>query len=345
MVSKLIKVLVVDDSESIRRMLKRIISEDAQLHLVATARDAFEAKGMVRELKPDVIILDVDMPKVDGLRFLDGLMTVQPTPVVMVSSLTDANADITLKALELGAVDYIAKPTDCDPAELQEYAQSVIQKVKQAAHSHVSKPPSSVAKAANAAELHSDKILAIGASTGGTEAIRSVLQQLPTEHFAILMAQHMPAGLTKAYAQRLDTATDFTVVEARGGELIQPGYAYLAPGDHHLRVVRRDQQLYTEVLAAEPLEAHQPSVDILFDSMAKELGQNGLAALLTGMGHDGVQGLKHLHQQGAYTVAQDEQSCVVFGMSKEAIELNAVTMISSLDRMGSALIEAAKHQS
>ncbi|MBM6551744.1 protein-glutamate methylesterase/protein-glutamine glutaminase [Marinomonas ostreistagni] len=342
MVSKLIKVLIVDDSELIRRILQQIISEDPQLHVVATARDAFEAKEMVRELKPDVITLDVEMPKVDGLRFLEVLMKAQPTPVVMISTLTRANADVTLRALELGAVDYIPKPTADEQALLQHYASTVIQKVKQAAKSRSFTPVPTAKKAANASELSSNRVLAIGASTGGTEAIRSVLQQLPAQHFAVVMTQHMPAGFTTTYAARLDSTTDFKVIEAKGGELVQPGYAYLAPGDFHLRVVRKGNQLYTDVFEAEKVSGHRPSVDVLFESIAKEVGKHALATLLTGMGRDGAKGLKKIHDQGAYTVAQDEESCVVFGMPREAIELGAATKVAALDRIGATLIDAAK---
>ena len=333
-----IKVLIVDDSELIRKILTEVISADPSLQVVGAACDAFEARSMVNDLKPDVITLDVEMPKVDGLRFLEVLMKARPTPVIMISTLTRANADTTLRALELGAIDYVAKPTINESRLFQQYSHTIIRKIKQAAACRVVPAVANATKATSSALLKANRVLAIGASTGGTEAIRRVMQQLPPENFAVVIVQHMPAGFTTTYAERLNRTTGFKVVEAKGGEVVKPGTAYLAPGDYHLKVVRKGNQLLTEVFKAEKVSGHRPSVDVLFDSIADEVGKHALATLLTGMGKDGATGLKRIHDTGAYTVAQDEESCVVFGMPREAISLGAVTKVAPLHKVGEALI-------
>lgn len=334
-----IRVLVVDDSDIIRRLLTEILNSDPGIVVVGAAADAFEAKALVNKLQPDVITLDVEMPEVDGIRFLEVLMKVRPTPVIMISTLTRSKADITLRALELGAVDYIAKPIVDDIAVFQRYSGTVINKVKMAAKSHVghaTKPPKAPAQLAS----RTNRVIAIGASTGGTEAIAHVLQQLPASHFAVLMTQHMPAGFTTTYADRLTRNTGFTVIEAQGGELVRPGYAYLAPGGYHMRVKRKGNELYTEVFDGEKVSGHKPSVDVLFDSVASEIGKFAMATLLTGMGKDGAQGLKKIQDSGGFTVAQDESTCVVFGMPRAAIELGAANAVVSLENIGETLIES-----
>lgn len=334
-----IRVLVVDDSDIIRRLLTEILNSDPGIVVVGAAADAFEAKALVNKLQPDVITLDVEMPEVDGIRFLEVLMKVRPTPVIMISTLTRSKADITLRALELGAVDYIAKPIVDDIAVFQRYSGTVINKVKMAAKSHVghaAKPPKSPAQLAS----RTNRVIAIGASTGGTEAIAHVLQQLPASHFAVVMTQHMPAGFTTTYADRLTRNTNFTVIEAQGGELVRPGYAYLAPGGYHMRVKRKGNELYTEVFDGEKVSGHKPSVDVLFDSVASEIGKFAMATLLTGMGKDGAQGLKKIQDSGGFTVAQDESTCVVFGMPRAAIELGAADAVAPLEKIGETLIES-----
>ncbi len=333
-----IKVLIVDDSELIRTILTEVISSDPSLQVVGAACDAFEARTMVNELKPDVITLDVEMPKVDGLRFLEVLMKARPTPVIMISTLTQVNADTTLRALELGAVDYVAKPSINESRLFKQYAQTIIRKVKQAAACRVIPAVPDTAKPTRSAPIKANRVLAIGASTGGTEAIRSVMQQIPPENFAVVIVQHMPAGFTTTYAERLNRTTGFHVIEAKGGEVVKPGTAYLAPGDYHLKVIRKGNQLVTQVFKDEKVSGHRPSVDVLFDSVADEVGKHALATLLTGMGKDGAMGLKNIHDKGAITVAQDEETCVVFGMPKEAISLGAVTKVAPLNKVGEALI-------
>lgn len=337
-----IRVLIVDDSEIIRRLLTEVLNSDKDISVVGTAKDAFEAKKLVNQLMPDVITLDVEMPEVDGIRFLEVLMKARPTPVIMISTLTRSKAEVTLKALELGAVDYIAKPVIDDISMFQRYSSTIITKVKMAARSHVRQ----VSKRTPTRPLSSvgvNRVIAIGASTGGTEAINNLLQQLPAQNFAVVMTQHMPAGFTTTYADRLSRTTDFTVIEAKGGEQLRPGYAYLAPGGYHMRVVRKGNLLYTDVFKGEKVSGHCPSVDVLFESIASEVGKFALAALLTGMGKDGAQGMKKIHDNGGFTVAQDEQSCVVFGMPRAAISLNAVHEVAALEDVGAALISGLKH--
>lgn len=337
-----IRVLVVDDSDLIRRLLTEVLNSDPGIAVVGNAKDAFEAKELVNKLEPDVITLDVEMPEVDGIRFLEVLMKAKPTPVIMISTLTRSKADVTLRALELGAVDYIAKPLIDDISMFHRYSHTVISKVKMAARSRVAQKRE-VPLSKTLTTSQTNRVIAIGASTGGTEAIHDVLLQLPASNFAVVMTQHMPAGFTTTYADRLSRSTDFTVVEAKGGEQVKPGYAYLAPGGYHMRVIRKGNTLYTDVFDGEKVSGHKPSVDVLFDSVAKEIGRFAIATLLTGMGKDGAQGLKKIRDNGGYTVAQDEKSCVVFGMPRAAIDLGGASNIAPLDKMGEALVAGLSH--
>ncbi|TDO96349.1 protein-glutamate methylesterase/protein-glutamine glutaminase [Marinomonas balearica] len=334
-----IKVLVVDDSASIRKLLTEIITSDSELLLVGAAEDAFEAKEMVNIHQPDVITLDVEMPKVDGLRFLEVLMRARPTPVVMISTLTKANADVTLRALELGAVDYIAKPIIAQEEVFKKYCKTILRKIKMAATANVSntRAASSVIHPVTT-NASGKKIVAIGASTGGTEAIKRVLACLPSDNFAVLIVQHMPPGFTTTFANRLNSISGFTVTEAKGNENVLPGYAYLAPGDQHLSVVRRGSQLVTRLTADEKVSGHRPSVDVLFESVALSVNDKAVGVILTGMGKDGATGLLSMREAGAYTVAQDEDSCVVFGMPKEAIKQNAVVTVAKLDEIANTVV-------
>ena len=334
-----IRVLVVDDSELIRRLLTEIFNSDSDIEVVGCAADAFEAKKLVKELSPDVITLDVEMPEVDGIRFLEVLMKAHPTPVIMISTLTKSNADVTLKALELGAVDYLAKPVVHDLSVFHHYERALINKVKMAANSRVKRSTHRPAKS-SALPSKVSRVIAIGASTGGTEAIHHLLLQLPANSFALVIAQHMPAGFTTTYAERLNRTTDFTVIEAKGGELLRPGYAYIAPGGLHMGVKRKGNDVYTEVFDGQKVSGHKPSVDVLFNSVAQQIGKFALATILTGMGKDGAQGLKSIRDAGGYTVAQDEESCVVFGMPRVAIESGAVCSVAPLDDIGQQLVNS-----
>lgn len=336
---KRIKVLIVDDSELIRRLLTSILSADPMLTVVGAAKDAYEAKDMVKELSPDVITLDIEMPEVNGLRFLQVLMKANPIPVVMVSTLTEAHATATLQALEYGAVDYMPKPKMYDSGTLEDYGERIVKKVRMAAGSNIRAiraRPMPVRATYN--KQAPNRVLAIGASTGGTEAIYNLLQQLPPEHFGIIISQHMPAGFTKTYAERLNRQTGFQVLEAVGGEKIQPGVAYLAPGDYHLTLRRDGHILYTQIESSEKVSGHRPSVDVMFESVANVVGKTAIAVLLTGMGKDGARGLKSIRDQGGYTVAQDENSCVVFGMPREAIHIGAACSVQPLSEMGKHLV-------
>lgn len=336
-----IKVLVVDDSALIRSLLSEIVKAEPDLQLVGAAPDAFVARDMVKNLRPDVITLDIEMPKVDGLTFLDRLMKAQPTPVIMISTLTEERADATLRALELGAVDFIAKPKVGVVSGIEHYRQLIVEKIRAAAHARVSRrvataPSSPIARLTLSS---TEKIIAIGASTGGTEAIKAVLMQLPANAPGTVITQHMPPGFTRSYAKRLDSVCAMNVREAQGGERLLPGYAYLAPGDKHL-LVERSGADYRLRLDDGPLRSgHKPSVDVMFEALAESAGRNVVAALLTGMGKDGAQGLLALRRQGAYTLAQDEASCVVYGMPKEAVKLDAVDELLDLGAIGPRVIE------
>lgn len=345
-----IKVLVVDDSALVRSLLSEIIRSAPGLELVGAAADAYVARDMVKQFSPDVITLDIEMPRMDGLSFLEKLMYARPTPVVMISTLTEAGAEATLRALELGAIDFIPKPKLGISSGIREYSDLIIEKIRAAAtvqvkairtrdHANVSAEQ----KLVSSARLQStEKIIAIGASTGGTEAIKDLLIQLPAAVPGIVMTQHMPAGFTRTYAERLNKITRLHVVEAKGGERILPGHAFLAPGGHHLIVVRSGADYVVKLSDAEPVHRHRPAVDVMMESVALAGGKNVLGVLLTGMGKDGAKGMLAIRQQGGYTLAQDEASCVVYGMPKEAVLAGGVDQIVELDKIGATLLEKIK---
>lgn len=345
-----IKVLVVDDSALVRSLLAEIIRDTSDLTLVGTAPDAYVARDMVNAFAPDVITLDIEMPRMDGLAFLEKLMRARPTPVLMISTLTEAGADATLRALELGAVDFIPKPKLGIASGIREYAELIVEKIRAAAEvrvrASVKKQQPEIAltqKTITSGRLQStEKIIAVGASTGGTEAIKDFLMQLPAAVPGIVMTQHMPAGFTRTYAERLNKVTRLHVVEAKGGERILPGHAFLAPGGHHLIVVRSGADYVLKLSDAEPLHRHRPAVDVMMESVALAGGKNVLGVLLTGMGKDGAKGMLDIRNHGGYTFAQDEASCVVYGMPKEAVLCGGVDQILPLDKMGAALLEKIK---
>jgi two-component system chemotaxis response regulator CheB len=343
-----IKVLIVDDSAAMRALLTEALSAAPDIKVVGAAPDPIAAREMIKTLSPDVLTLDVEMPRMGGLDFLGRLMRLRPMPVVMVSSSTERGSENTLHALELGAVDYVPKPRADTPAQLRQYGEEVREKVK-AAYSARLRPASRIAAAAGKPGEHATlpalsprildrHLIAIGASTGGTEALRAVLCSLPREVPGIVMVQHMPDTFTGSFAKRLDSLSQLTVVEAAGGERIQPGHAYLAPGHSHLRVKRTPAGLVTELEASAPVNRHRPSVDVLFDSVAEQVGANACGVILTGMGKDGARGMLAMKQAGAWNIGQDKDSCVVYGMPREAAEIGALSEVASLNDIGACLM-------
>ncbi len=335
-----IKVLVVDDSALIRSLLSEIVNQDPDLILVGAAPDAYAAKEMVNSYRPDVITLDVEMPKVDGLTFLDRLMKARPTPVLMVSSLTEQGAEVTLKALELGAVDYFPKPKLDIASGIEQYRHEIVSKIKQVATANVRqhKHKKTATACYSFKYKTSEKVIAIGASTGGTEALMSVLSSLPVDTPAMVITQHMPPGFTKTFANRLDVNCAIRVKEAEEGERLLPGCAYIAPGDRHLLVVRSGADYRVKLSDGERVTGHKPSVDVMFRSVAQAAGQNALAVILTGMGKDGAIGMLDIAHAGGVTIAQDEASCVIFGMPKAAIQAGGVAHIASLTAIPNEIV-------
>ena len=334
-----IKVLVVDDSALIRNLLGEIVRSESDLELVGAAPDAYVAKKMVMEFAPDVITLDIEMPKVDGLRFLDVLMKARPTPVVMISTLTEAGADATIRSLELGAVDFIPKPKLGVVQGIEDYRQLILEKIRLAAQSKVRHQRPSAVKTTTALSYSStEKIIAIGASTGGTEAIKHIVSALPANAPATVITQHMPPGYTSTFAKRLDASSNLKIVEVKGDERLLPGHGYLAPGDRHLEIVRSGADYRVRFNDGERVSGHKPSVDVMFSSLVESAGANVVACLLTGMGKDGADGLLALKNKGAFTICQNEETCVVFGMPKVAISLGAAEKILPLENIAQAMI-------
>ena len=346
-----IRVVVVDDSALVRSLLGAIIDRQTDMECVGTAADPLIAREMIRALNPDVITLDVEMPRMDGIDFLGKLMRLRPTPVVMVSTLTEHGADVTLRALELGAIDFVAKPKIGIADGLRMLADDITDKVRIASKAQLRRPASGGATAARANDraappigaigrLSTEKIVCIGASTGGTEATREVLINLPPDCPAIVITQHMPAGFTKSYATRLDGLCRIRVAEARDGERILPGHAYIAPGGvAHLSIERSGANYVARVTEGEPVNRHRPSVDVLFRSAARVAGPNALGIMLTGMGADGAAAMKEMRDAGSYNLVQDEASCVVFGMPREAIAAGAAHEVLPLAQIAPRLIE------
>ncbi|MFQ3787671.1 protein-glutamate methylesterase/protein-glutamine glutaminase [Halomonas sp. A29] len=332
--SNRIKVLCVDDSALIRDLLSEIINSQPDMEVVAVAPDPLVARDLIKRHNPDVLTLDVEMPRMDGLDFLERLMRLRPMPVLMVSSLTQAGSEITLRALELGAVDFVAKPSLGIRNGMLEYANDIAEKIRAAAKSRPRQARQ--AQAAPRATLKaplvsSEKLIIIGASTGGTEAIRAVLEPLPANSPAILITQHMPGGFTRSFAERLNRLCNITVKEASDGERVLPGHAYIAPGDAHLKLARSGANYVARLDDGPPVNRHRPSVDVLFHSAATQAGRNAIGVILTGMGKDGAAGLLEMRQAGSSTLAQDEASCVVFGMPREAIAMGGAVEVTSLD--------------
>ncbi|WP_447554896.1 protein-glutamate methylesterase/protein-glutamine glutaminase [Vreelandella sp. EE22] len=335
-----IKVLCVDDSALIRDLLTTIINSQPDMEVVATAPDPIVARDLIKQYNPDVLTLDVEMPRMDGLDFLDRLMRLRPMPVLMVSSLTQSGSEITLRALELGALDFVAKPSLGVRSGMMEYADEIAEKIRAAARSRPrqARKPAAAPAALKAPLLTSEKLIIIGASTGGTEAIRAVLEPLPANSPAILITQHMPGGFTRSFAERLNRLCRITVKEAAEGERVLPGHAYIAPGGQHLELARSGANYVVRLHEGEPVNRHRPSVDVLFHSASRHAGKNAIGVILTGMGKDGAVGLLEMRQAGAPTIAQNEQTCVVFGMPREAIALGGAGETLALDDIPARLL-------
>ncbi|HEY2732667.1 MAG TPA: chemotaxis response regulator protein-glutamate methylesterase, partial [Polyangiales bacterium] len=322
MADSIVRVLVVDDSALVRKLLSAILTDDPGIEVVGTAADPYEAREKIKALSPDVVTLDVEMPKMDGLTFLRNLMRLRPMPVVMVSSLTEASADITIAALEAGAIDYVSKPKLGVAEGLSAMAEELCGKVKMAARVKVrprETPHASVRKAAVQIQT-TDRVIAIGASTGGTEAVADIMAELPPDCPAVLITQHIPEVFSTRFATRLDRISALSVSEAEDGAAVLLGHAYVAPGDYHLRLVRSGAKYYCRVTHDDTINRHRPAVDALFASVASEAGRNAIGVLLTGMGADGADGLVTMRNAGAVTIAQDRETSVVWGMPGEAVK-------------------------
>jgi two-component system, chemotaxis family, protein-glutamate methylesterase/glutaminase len=338
-----IKVLIVDDSALIRSVMSEIIGSQPDMQVVGVAPDPIVARELIKQTNPDVLTLDVEMPRMDGLDFLEKLMRLRPMPVVMVSSLTERGSEITLRALELGAVDFVTKPKLSIQSGMREYTDLIADKIRTAAQARIKArhvAPRDQAAAPGAALpmirnplTSSEKLIIIGASTGGTEAIKDFLVQMPSDCPGILITQHMPEGFTRSFAKRLDGLCKISVAESAGGERILPGHAYIAPGHSHLQLARSGANYVTQLDQGPPVNRHRPSVDVLFNSAAACAGKNAVGVILTGMGKDGALGMLEMKKAGAYNFAQDEASCVVFGMPREAIAVGATHEVGSLQSL------------
>lgn len=328
-----IRVICVDDSALIRQLMTEIVNSQKDMQMVATAPDPLVARELIKQHNPTVLTLDVEMPKMDGLDFLEKLMRLRPMPVLMVSSLTERGSEVTLRALELGAVDFVTKPQIGIRDGILQYSELICDKIRSAAQARLPSPnrSSTVKKISLGSLIGSEKLIAIGASTGGTEAIRHVLEPLPAACPALLITQHMPAGFTHSFAERLNRICQITVKEAEHGERVLPGHAYIAPGDMHMELARSGANYQIRLLDTAPVNRHRPSVDVLFRSVANYAGRNAVGVILTGMGNDGAAGLLEMKQAGSWTIAQNEASCVVYGMPREAIQLQAACEITHLN--------------
>jgi two-component system chemotaxis response regulator CheB len=348
--NKKITVLIVDDSALIRKLLSQILAEDPQIEVVGTAADPYIAREKIKELNPDVLTLDIEMPRMDGLTFLRNLMRLRPMPVVMVSSLADQGAEVTLDALALGAVDYITKPKLDVAHTLENYSAEIISKVKTAAVARI-QPRNDTPAIGPKAPLRrepvkrfrtTDRIIAIGASTGGTRAIQVVLEHMPPDAPGIVITQHIPAAFSRSFAERMNRSSALEVKEADDGDLIIPGHAFIAPGDKHLTVMRDGARYRCHLSDDPPVNRHRPSVDVLFHSIAQCVGPNAVGVLLTGMGEDGAAGLVEMRATGALAIAQDENTSVVWGMPGTAVRMGGTDMVLPLESIAETCLSYGK---
>jgi len=360
--SEKIKVLVIDDSALIRRMLTNILNSARDIEVVGTAGDPYIARRKIKQLNPDVLTLDIEMPRMDGLAFLSNLMRLHPMPVIMVSALTQKGADVTLQALEGGAIDFICKPQIDIAQTFDSYADEIISKVRIAAKAQVqhAQPRHRIKRSIQAIQAikiapkysadtiisdvkryrhfrTTEKIIAIGASTGGTQAIKQLLIAMPPSTPGIVISQHIPAMFSASFAEHMNRVSAMNVCEARDGQVILPGHVYIAPGSDHLLVVRDGARYVCRLNQGNPVNRHRPSVDVLFRSIAQNVGPNGIGIILTGMGDDGARGMREMYDVGTITIAQDEQSSVVWGMPCEAIKLGGVNYVLHLDAIADKL--------
>ena len=348
---KKIRVVVVDDSALVRSLLAEIINKQADMECVGAANDPLIAREMIRELDPDVITLDIEMPKMDGLDFLGRLMRLRPMPVVMISTLTERGAEVTMKALELGAVDFVAKPRIGLVDGIKELANNIVDKIRVAAAAKVQRGARALSSPAGLAQpplpgslpislgrISTEKLVFIGASTGGTEAIKEILVRLPADSPGVVITQHMPPGFTTSFAARLNGLCQITVQEAINGARVLPGHAYIAPGGKQFWVEKSGANYVCVVEDGELVNRHRPSVEVLFRSAAKVAGRNAFGIMLTGMGNDGAKAMKEMKDAGSYNYVQDEASCIVFGMPREAILSGAADEILPLLEIAPALL-------
>ena len=351
---KKIRVIVVDDSALVRSLLSEIISRQPDMECVGAANDPLIAREMIRELNPDVVTLDIEMPKMDGIEFLAKLMRLRPMPVVMISTLTERGAEITLRALELGAVDFVAKPRIGLSDGIRELATQIVEKIRIAASAHIRRTFFNEAISSGASlnsatgkgslpalglgHISTEKLIFIGASTGGTEAIREVLVKMPADSPGIAITQHMPPGFTTSFAARLNTLCQITVQEAVDRERVLPGHAYIAPGGKQFWIDRSGANYLCVVKDGDPVNRHRPSVEVLFRSAARVAGRNAFGIMLTGMGADGAAAMREMKDAGSYNYVQDEASCIVFGMPREAILRGAADEILPLTAIAPALL-------
>lgn len=342
-----IKVLIIDDSVLIRKMLTEILNSSPEIEVIGTAADPLIARDLIKQLNPDVLTLDIEMPNMDGITFLRNLMRLRPTPVVMISTLTEKGAGVTLEALTLGAVDFIAKPKVDVVNTLNNYAEEIIGKVKMAARANIgnsfTRPlknteTSTKTEPAKRRSVNNNKIIALGASTGGTEAIKVVAKGLPADTPAVVITQHLPAAFSESFVRHIDLVSEMSACIPKNGQTVEAGHIYLAPGDRHMEIVREGSRYVIKLLDTEPVNRHKPAVDVMFRSVVQSAGANAIAVLLTGMGADGAAGMKELHDAGAKTIIQDEQSSVVWGMPGAAFKLGCADYVLPLDEVAQKIL-------
>ncbi len=338
-IKKKIKVLVVDDSLLFREVLARGISSDPDIEVVAKAQDPFDARDKILEFEPDVMTCDVQMPKMNGIEFIKRLIPQYPLPVIVVSTVSTSVFD----AMDAGAVDFVVKPDVQSPGSVETFILDLIAKIKIASHAKVNRTMiEHNNNSSQRMEYDSGKVIAIGSSTGGTEAVYNLLSHLPTNIPGILVTQHIPPLFSRMFAERLNKQTNLRAKEAQTGDYLEPGMVLVAPGDQHIKIKRISERYRVEAFYGDKVNGHCPSVDVLFESVAKECGKNAVGIILTGMGYDGAKGLLAMRRAGARTIGQDEQSCVVYGMPKVAYEIGAVERQTSLSNIPQVLLSMLK---